>query len=468
LKSVLVIEDEHLLLWALVKRFRKAGFEAEGCESAEEGLQVLENQPMGLVVLDLRLPRMDGMQCLKEIRTMHPQTAVVMMTAHGDIGSAVEAMRLGAYNYLTKPFDFREVLAIAETLLGDPGEAVPAPPVASHVTRTAPVGAPRKQTRAAHAYAVDSLLGASASMQQVKALTRKVAASSTTTVLLTGESGTGKDHLAKVIHYSSPRAQAPFVHVNVTSLAPTLFESELFGHERGAFTGAHARKKGLLTMAQGGTLYLDEIGDLDPGLQSDLLHVLEERSFKRVGGVENLAVDVRFIAATNSDLRSKVSEGTFRRDLYYRLRVVPIELPPLRERDDDVIILAQEFLRRCAESFQCEMLEFEPDALSRLRNHTWPGNVRELRNVIERACVLGEGRAVTADMLVFEELIPSAQQAGDPVSLLSDSGMNLEEVERNLIQAALERSNGSQIKAAEILGLGRDALRYRMKKHDLL
>jgi DNA-binding NtrC family response regulator len=392
-----------------------------------------------------------------------------MMTAHGDIGSAVEAMRLGAYNYLTKPFEFSEVLAIAETLVGDPQPVPTASAVPRPASRMAGVGTPRPPGAAHRAYAPESLLGASPTMQQVKALARKVAASSTTTVLLTGESGTGKDHLAKVIHYSSARAQAPFVHVNVTSLAPTLFESELFGHERGAFTGATARKKGLLSMAQGGTLYLDEIGDLDLGLQSDLLHVLEERSYKRVGGVENFAVDVRFIAATNSDLRTKVAEGSFRQDLYYRLRVVPIELPSLRERGDDVTILAQEFLKRCAESFQCEMQTFTPEALTRLRNHTWPGNVRELRNVIERACVLGEGRHLTADMLAFEELIPSARQLnGDAASFLTDSGMNLEEVERNLIQAALQRSHGSQIKAAEILGLGRDALRYRMKKHDLL
>jgi DNA-binding NtrC family response regulator len=375
---------------------------------------------------------------------------------------------LGAYNYLSKPFEFNEVLAIATTLLSNgTSRQQPSKMETSEPTKRQ---AARAETPEHHEFGISSVLGNSPAIQQTKALALKVAKNPTTTILLTGESGSGKDHLAKVIHYSGQRAGRPFVQINVGALPASLFESEVFGHERGSFTGASARKQGLLEMADGGTMYLDEIGDLERTVQVNLLHVLENRSFKRVGGIEEIKIDLRFIAATNANLTVKVAEGAFRQDLFYRLRVVPIEMPALRDREDDVFVLADHFLMRFSQNFGREFKGFSQSAMAKLRSHDWPGNIRELRNVIERACILEEEDIIQPSMLTFEDQItktPMNSDSADP-GFLSDSGMSLQDLERMLIRSALDRAGWNQVKAAQLLGLGRDALRYRMKKFNLL
>jgi DNA-binding NtrC family response regulator len=309
-------------------------------------------------------------------------------------------------------------------------------------------------------------------MKRVRELVRKVAHSNATTVLVTGQSGTGKDLVAQILHYSSARTARPFVHVNVASVPPALFESELFGHERGSFTDAHVQKPGLLQLADGGTIYLDEVGELGPEVQTKLLHFLEHRSFRRVGGVDSLEVDVRVVAATNVDLKAKIAAGGFREDLYHRLRVIPIHLPRLSRRENDVYELAEHFLGQFNRSLGKSFRGFDPTARELLGSHPWTGNVRELRNTIERALTLEEGEWITAGMLhsVEEELDGGAPEEAPELdsALLAYCPGGLRELEHRMLVQALEQSEWNQVRAAEALGIGRDALRYRMRKHGLL
>ncbi|HMB71091.1 MAG TPA: sigma-54 dependent transcriptional regulator, partial [bacterium] len=388
--SVLVVDDEDLLRWALVTQLTRSGFECRGCEDAEEALRLLEEKPARLVMLDIRLPGMDGMECLRILRERYPETTVIMMTGHGAIDSAVEAMRAGAYNYLTKPFDYRSVLSMAESILGEP----PAAPRKQPRRQRGSGSPPPRPARSA--YAPDDLVGGSETMARIRRLVEKVAQSTATTVLVTGQSGTGKDLVAQILHYSSARAAKPFVHVNVASVPSALFESELFGHERGSFTDAHVQKPGLLQLADGGTIYLDEVGELGQEVQTKLLHFLEHRSFRRVGGVDSLQVDVRVVAATNVDLKAKIAAGGFREDLYHRLRVIPIHLPRLTRRENDVFELAEHFLGQFNRSHGKSFRGFDPSAREMLASHPWTGNVRELRNMVERALTLEEGEWINA------------------------------------------------------------------------
>jgi DNA-binding NtrC family response regulator len=466
--GVFVVEDEQLLRWGLVTQLRRAGFEVEGCESAEDALQRMEEKPARVVLLDIRLPGMDGMECLRILREKYPGTAVVMMTGHGAIESAVEAMRLGAYNYLTKPFDSRSVLSMADAILGA-AESVPAPAPETARERTRTTVEPEAPPGPPAGYRIDNLIGSSPAMEQMRRLVLKVARSSANTVLLTGESGTGKDLAAQIIHYSSRRASKPFVHVNVAAVPSALFESELFGHERGSFTDAHAQKQGLLELAGGGTIYLDEIGELTREVQTKLLHFLEHRSFRRVGGVDPLQVDIRVVAATNVDLRARIAAQEFREDLYFRLRVIPIHMPSLEGREDDVLELAEHFLARFNRRLGKHFVGFDAEARRKLRSHRWTGNVRELRNVIERAVTLEDGTRVESSMLVFDEgprAADTPESAGSGELVAGTGG--LKEVEKRMLISALDRTNWNQVRAAEILGIGRDALRYRMRKHGLL
>lgn len=461
--SILVVDDEHLLQWGLVTRLRKAGYECEGCETAEEALRSMEAKPAGMVLLDLRLPGMDGMECLRELRSRHPDSSVIMMTGHGAIESAVEAMRIGAYNYLTKPFDFRSVLSMAEVILGSQAESADTAPRSSPKRRE-----PAKPAHSAPAgFRVEDLLGSSATMTQIRALVAKVARSAANTILLTGDSGTGKDLVAQILHYSGRDSSRPFIHVNVAAVPPTLFESELFGHEKGSFTDADVRKQGLLELAAGGSIYLDEIGELGLEVQTKLLQFLEHRVFRRVGGVEMMAVDVRVIAATNVDLRARIAEGRFREDLYYRLRVIPIHLPPLDQRGDDLIELADLFLSHFNEIHGKGFRGFSAPAKKKIRSHRWRGNVRELRNTLERAVTLEEGEWIEPDMLHFELDSPDGhgRLASD---VAATDGGSLKALERKMLVSALEETSWNQVRAAEKLGIGRDALRYRMRKYGLL
>ncbi|MBI1735722.1 MAG: sigma-54-dependent Fis family transcriptional regulator [Candidatus Rokubacteria bacterium] len=448
---VLVVDDERLIRWSLEQTLEKSGYEVATAEHGAAALASVREEPPDLVLLDLKLPDVDGIQVLRQIKAQQPTAQVVIMTAYADVGTAVEAMRLGAYDYLPKPIDFD---ALAVTLRN----ALEARQLRQKVTLL--------REKLAPSY-FDHVIGESRVMRDVVALARKVSASGAITVLIQGESGTGKDILAKAVHYESARANESFMDVTCTAMPESLLESELFGHERGAFTDAKVQKKGLVELADGGTVFLDEIGDMTPALQAKLLRVLEERRFRRVGGTRDISVDIRVVAASNRDLRAAVEQGAFRKDLYYRLQVVTITLPPLRERREDIPLLARHFLRHFSREFRKPLPDLLPEAERLLVDYDWPGNVRELRNVVERAMILIEGDGLGLGDLPPE--IGSRASAAHAAArfVLPPGGLVLEDVERDFVRQALAQTHGNQTRAARLLGLTRDELRYRVKKFDV-
>lgn len=455
--TILVVDDERLIRWSLEQQLQREGYAVHSVETGAEALQRMQADPPDLVLLDVRLPDADGVELLGRLRAADPECLVVMMTAHGGVDSAVRAMKLGAHDYVSKPFDVEELkLTIRKAL----------------ETRALRRDVDRFQVEAAHGSALDDLIGVSRAMTDLRVLVARIAQSDATTVLLQGESGTGKDLVARVIHFVSQRARAPFVAVNCVALPEQLLESELLGHERGAFTDARAQKKGLFEQADGGTVYLDEIGDMRPDLQGKLLRLIEEKVFRRIGGVRDIKADVRIIAATNRDLAAALETGQFRKDLYYRLKVFPVWLSPLRERPEDVLLLARHFVQRLSREMRRPPIELDPEVQARLLRYGWPGNVRELRNVLERAVILASG-----DVLTVEHLPPELEESPGgradattrpgAVSLPAE-GLRLEEVERDLVRQALESTGRNQVRAARLLGISRDALRNRMKKFGML
>ena len=455
--SILVVDDERLIRWSLEQQLRREGYSVQAVETGAEALQRTQADPPDLVLLDVRLPDADGVELLGRLRAADPECLVIMMTAHGGVDSAVRAMKLGAQDYVSKPFDVEELkLAIRKAL----------------DTRTLRRDVARFQVEAAQGSALDDLIGVSRAVADLKGLIHRIAQSDATTVLLQGESGTGKDLVARIIHYASQRARAPFLAVNCVALPEHLLESELLGHERGAFTDARALKKGLFEQADGGTVYLDEIGDMRLDLQGKLLRLIEEKAFRRVGGLRDIKVDVRIIAATNRDLTKSLAAGEFRTDLYYRLKVFPLRLPPLRERPEDVLPLARHFIARFSREMRREPLDLHPETQARLLSYTWPGNVRELRNILERAIILAPGNILELEHLPLELCDQPARRAdlaAKPASVsLPGEGLRLEEVERDLVRQALEATEGNQVRAARLLGISRDALRNRMKKFRFL
>jgi two-component system response regulator AtoC len=446
--TVLVADDEQLIRWSLAERLQADGMRVVEAGTGQEALDIVHREPVDLVLLDYRLPDLDGVTVLRGIKEHDADIVVILLTAYATVDTAVEAMKTGAYHVANKPFDLDAVSDLVAKALET-----------THLRREV------RHLRAekAQPYALDRMVGNSPPMIEVKALLRKVATSPASTVLLTGESGTGKDLAAKVLHFNSERRHRPFVNITCSAIPETLLESELFGHERGAFTDARQQKRGLLESADGGTVFLDEIGEMVPALQAKLLRVLEEKAFKRVGGQHDVRVDVRIIAATNRSLEEQVKGGHFRSDLYYRLNVLPIELPPLRVHLEDVPALASFYVDTYNREFRKSVRGVSEGGLALLKKYDWPGNIRELRNAVERAMLLAEGPWLEArDFPLLRKDVLPANGFGLPAG-----GVNLEDLERSLVVQALEQSGGNQTRAAALLGLNRDQIRYRIEKFAL-
>jgi len=454
METILIVDDEKNYPPILSAVLEDEGFETLSAYSGKEALSILENSDVDLVLADMKMPSMDGIELLERIKKKDPELPVIMMTAHGTIEKAVEAMQKGAYSYLLKPFDNEQLILYVNK--------------ANAMFRV--VKENRHLRNAVESrYSFGNLIGKSKPMLEVFETIRKVSPT-VATVLVEGESGTGKELVAKSLHFNSPRREKPFVAVNCSALAETLLESELFGHERGAFTGAVAAKKGRFELADGGTLFLDEIGELSPGLQVKLLRVLQEKVFERVGGIKPISVNIRIIAATNKKLRQEVLKGAFREDLYFRLNVVHIALPPLRERPEDIRLLINHFIKKFADEHPVEtpVRGVDREAERLFYEYGWPGNVRELENVIERAMILCPG-----DLIRISDLPNDFRQSADDVLHLDgiplDANLNetLEKIEKKMVERALKSTNYVQSQAAELLGIGKSGLNWKIKKFDL-
>ena len=443
--AILIVEDEAKMRRLLELNLGEDGFTTFSAEDAETGLKLLQENPVELVLTDLKLPGMNGLEFLQSVKRQNATLPVVVMTAFGSVETAVEAMKAGASDYVLKPFSLAEMRLVIHKELD--------------------VRNLREENRSLREalgkkYSHPNVVARSPKMQEVLATVERVAPTNAT-VLLGGESGVGKDLIARAIHEKSKRANGPFLKINSTAIPENLLESELFGFEKGAFTGAVASKPGKFELADKGTLFLDEIGDVPPAIQVKLLRVLQEREFERLGGTKTIKVDVRLVAATNRDLREALEQGTFREDLYYRLNVVPIDIAPLRDRKEDIPDLVNLFISRFAGDSGKIIEGITSEAMQMLVSYHWPGNVRELQNVIERACALSKGSMLEGTDI---HLDVRASKTGNGASGFLPDGMTLEQWEDEMVKEALRRANGNKSQAARLLGLSRNALRYRLSK----
>jgi len=443
---ILVVDDEEQMRDLLAKVLERKGYQVAVSADGSEALALLEREPVDLVVTDVRMPGLDGMEALRAIKELNPETIVLIMTGFGSIDQAVQAVKEGAYDYINKPFKIDEMLLTIEKALEERR--------LRHEVTTL-----RQELRTR--YHFENLIGKSRAMQEVFALIEQVAGSRST-VMVYGKSGTGKELVAKAIHYNSPRSTKAFVPVNCAAIPAELLESELFGHEKGSFTGAIATKVGKFELATGGTLFLDEVGSMRLDLQAKILRALQEREVERVGGTRTIKIDVRVIAATNRDLKKAVEDGSFREDLYYRLNVVPITLPDLKDRQEDIPLLANHFVQKFGQESNPGIREISKEAMAILLSHAWPGNVRELENVIERAVTLGRGPAIQPG-----DLPPHLAGGANPLERALAKEATLEDLEKDYIAMILHRTRGHQIRAASILGIDRRTLYRKIRRYGI-
>jgi len=447
---ILIVEDEKLIRWSLRQHLQEQDCMVDDAENGAGGLAKLQHALFDLVLLDYKLPDMTGLDVLRKIREEDEDIVVLIMTAYSNVEDAVAAMRLGAYDYVSKPFKMDALMMTVNKALET-----------THLRREVRDFRAHMKTK----FGFSRILGNCPAMHELFELISDVARSGASTVFLRGESGTGKDLVAKAIHYNSDRANRPFMNITCTAISESLLESELFGHERGAFTDAKQTKKGLFELAGGGTVFLDEVGDMPPTLQAKLLRFLEEKTFRRVGGVQDIEVDVRIVAATNRQIDKLIKEGKFREDLFYRLNIIPVYLPPLRERGDDIKLIAEHYVDIFAKEFRRGPKNLAEAAGNKLMSYSWPGNVRELRNAIERAALLSKGDEIGPDDLV----VGQGPDEASPMSFeLPPGGISLQTIEEQLVRKALAQTSNNQTQAAKLLHLSRDQLRYRMERYKLI
>jgi len=459
-EQILVVDDDQMIRWTLREALQSWGFATVEASLAAEAVKQFLAELPAAVLLDIDLPDGSGLDVLREIKREHPEAIVIMITGNVQVDNTISALRGGAYDFIAKPLNLEELRVTLRN-------AIEARQLRREVAQV------RKER--AREFNFKQIVGESPAMKKMLGLAAKVAESEVSSVLLQGESGTGKDLVAKAIHYGSERADKPFVAINCAALPATLIESELFGYEKGAFTDAKARKEGLFEQAEGGTLLLDEIGELELSLQAKLLRVLEEGAFLRVGGLKDIPLDVRVLAASNRDLKTESEAGRFRLDLYYRLSIIQIDIPPLRERGDDVLLLSQHYIDTIGARLKRNKVHgLSAETQEVFRKYDWPGNVRELRNVIERALILEDADKITTEYLPGGLLAPArlgqtpTTEAVSKRFVLPEEGISLDEAELSFVRQAIQRSGGNQTRAAELLGISRDQLRYRLKKLDEL
>jgi DNA-binding NtrC family response regulator len=469
-EKIMIVDDERLVRWSLRQKCEEWGYHVIEADAGEPALKLAQHESPDLVLLDVRMPDLTGIEVLDQLKKSGDARAVIMITADPQLDDVKAALKLGAYDFVGKPVDFDELHVTIKNAL----EAT---------TLRAEVRTLRGEVRRDAGY--NSVVSASPKMTELMNFVRKVASSEATTILIQGESGTGKDLIAKAIHYESSRHEKPFVAINCSAIPETLMEAELFGHEKGAFTDAKQMKKGLFEAADGGTLFLDEIGELSPLLQAKLLRVLEDQVIRRVGGIRDMQVDVRVIAASNRDLEKAVRDGQFRQDLYYRLAIIAIFIPPLRDRKEDILPLVDFFIDRYNRRFKKSIRGITDETRRLIVSHNWPGNVRELKNTIERGMILEDEPFLRPVYLpfsvgesggrtVFERTSPAdggqtlPNGRALPRLYIPEGGTSLEEVEHHMVEIAMRQANGNQTHAAKLLDISRDALRYKLKKFGLI
>jgi two-component system response regulator HydG len=451
--KILIVDDDPGHLASVKMIVRSWGYAVETAEDGDVAVEMVKSEPVDLILMDVRMTNMSGIEALKEIKAYNPAIPVIIMTAYSSVGSAVEALKAGAYDYLIKPLDFEVLKLTIERASEHAGLKEENRAIKEHLRED---------------YDMANIIGGSSSMAKLLDMMSMIAPSEAT-VLITGESGTGKELIARSLHFNSPRREKPLVVVNCAAITETLLESELFGHEKGSFTGADKRREGRFKHADHGTIFLDEIGEMSPTMQAKLLRVLQEKEIERVGGEETIHVDVRVIAATNRDMEAEVARGRFREDLFYRLNVMPLNVPPLRERQEDIPLLAQHFMKKFAEKNRKTVKGFVPLAMDMLVNYEWPGNVRELENAIERAVILLTGEHISEQQLPLNitEKYPDLTEASTPEMRVTDGSRSLEAIEREAIMETLKASGGNKAEAARRLGITRKTLHNKLKNYKL-